>query len=85
MPVHMRCRGRRHTGIGDRFVLRKALPAHLGALYLGRRGVDPVRLRLEHRAVVFFRRILADIAATHVASEGIEVTVERRTEATTTA
>src|SRR4051794_39206913 len=84
MRVRIGRRGRRHPGIGDRLVVRQPLPAHLGTPDPGRRRIDPVRLRLEHGAVILFRRILADIAATHIARETVEVTLERRAEAATT-
>src|SRR5262245_5093618 len=76
---------RRPTGIGDRFILRQPLPAHLGAARRGRRRVDVIAARLEHRAVTHLGRALADIAAAHVAREAFEVALERRAEAATTA
>src|SRR3954471_13422837 len=84
MRVRMGGPGRRSGGLGDRLVLRQPLSAHLGASSLGLRRINPVRRRLEHRAVIFFRRILADIAATHIARETVEVALERRAEAAAT-
>src|SRR5262249_51211543 len=64
---------RRDAGIGDRLILRQPLPAHLGAARRGRRRVDGVAAGLEHRAVKRLGRMLADIAAAHVAREAFEV------------
>src|SRR6516162_5209814 len=81
--VRMRLGGsrRRHAGIGDRLILRQSLPAHLGAARRGRRRVDVVAAEREYRAVNRLGRMLADIAAAHVAREAREVALERRAEA----
>ena len=79
------CRRRRHAGIGDRLILRQPLPAHLGAARRGRRRVDLVAAGREYRAVKRLGRLLADIAAAHVAREAFEVALERRAEAATAA
>src|SRR5262249_40314960 len=70
---------RRHAGIGNRLILRQALPAHLGAARRGRRRVDPINAAYEDRAVIGLGRVLADIAAAHVAPEPLEVALERGT------
>src|SRR5262249_1491178 len=72
---------RRHAGIGDRLILRQPLPAHLGAARRGCRRVDVVAAGFEYRAVKRLGRMLADIAAAHVAREAFEVALERRAEA----
>src|SRR5262249_2012554 len=72
---------RRHAGIGDRLILRQPLPAHLGAARRGWRRVDGVAAGFEYRAVKRLGRMLADIAAAHVAREAFEVALERRAEA----
>src|SRR5262245_35118732 len=76
---------RRHAGVGDGLVLGQRLTAHLRAPRGGRRGVDHVGAGHEYRAVVFLRRLPADIAASHIAREMIEITLERRAEATAAA
>src|SRR6516164_7500161 len=77
--------GRRHAGIGDRLIPRQPFPAHLGAARGGRRRVDGVAAGREYRAIKRLGRMLADIAAAHVAREAFEVALERRTEAATAA
>src|SRR5262249_17129622 len=72
---------RRHAGIGDRLIPRQPLPAHLGAARRGRRRVDGVAAGREYRAVERLGRMLADIAAAHIAREAFEVALERRAEA----
>src|SRR5215471_7136649 len=76
---------RRHAGIGDRLILRQSLPAHLGAARRGRRRVGVVAAEREYGAVKRLGRMLADIAAAHVAREAREVALERRAEAATAA
>src|SRR5262249_34445855 len=71
----------RHAGIGDRLILRQPLPTHLGAARRGRRRVDVVAAGREYRAVKRLGRMLADIAAAHVAREAPEIALERRAEA----
>src|SRR5262249_60339034 len=71
----------RHAGIGDRLIPRQPLPAHLGAARRGRRRVNVVAAGREYRAVKRLGRMLADIAAAHVAREAFEVALERRAEA----
>ena len=83
--VRVRWSRRRHASVGDRLVLRQALPAHLGAARRGRRRVDGIRAGREHRAVIGLGRVLADIAAAQVMREALEVTLERRAETTTAA
>src|SRR5262249_51102381 len=72
---------RRHASIGDRFIPRQPLPAHLGAARGGPRRVDGVAAGREYRAIKRLGRALADIAAAHVAREAFEVALERRAEA----
>src|SRR5262249_13737158 len=56
-------------------------PPHLGAARGGRRRVNVVAAGREYRAVKRLGRMLADIAAAHVAREAFEVALERRAEA----
>src|SRR6516162_7434256 len=81
--VRMRLGGSRRgqAGIGDRLIVRQSLPARLGAARRGRRRVDVVAAEREYRAVKRLGRMLADIAAAHVARETREVALERRAEA----
>src|SRR5215510_15346408 len=87
MVVRMRLGGsrHRHARVGDRLILRQSLPAHLGAARRGRRRVDVVAAGREYRPVKRLGRLLADIAAAHVAREALEVALERRAEAATAA
>src|SRR5260370_26809987 len=79
--MRLGCLRRGHDGIGARLILRQPLPAHLGAARRGRRRVDVVAAGREYRAVKRLGRLLADIAAAHVAREALEVALERRAEA----
>src|SRR3954468_13934351 len=67
MPVLMRLGWDPRERRRNRLVVRQALGSHLGTAFLTSCRIDAERARLEHRAVVLFRRLFGHVAATHIA------------------
>src|SRR5437868_8126084 len=76
--LRLRHGGERNDDLADRLVVRQALLLHLGAPRIRGGDIEHERIRLEHCAVVFLRRLLGDIAAAHVAFERSKITHQRR-------